>query len=488
MKTRKILPVFVVSLALLGTTAGLQLNAQNANEKAVQISSTLVSKLNTFFAGKVQLSSTFTFVNDAENNLPIRFVDQVDENNRVQYLYANLGEGEQLIVESYLTKDALGYAKQKYLTLENEVYDRELQDSNGKPVLYDDYFANPFRFIKKLTVDQYNKYFAYAENGTTFVLEANDYAYGLITNDFINFYTDYDTYIWDSASLEYYLDDFKITGTTDGDVTNISFIKVKKDKFGGLQTSYNIEVDGLEQLATLNPVQASMDTQYLEEFTSKLESFQEKLNIGNFTETFTFDFYVGTPYENQMIYSNYYSLDDTNEYPMMISDLALNAGEQGLTYTAATINYNNEYVQIGISPETEYIDVMNQNTYSSIEEIVPLMNTISGDFFTYSDGIYKFDISSFLHADFYFAVDILYAICGECDNAFTLLGIYQNNNDYVFDSLEITFDENGIPSGKLGFYYNNLPCFSTFSFSNVGTTDLTQIDTIKELYSFFLNY
>ena len=44
---------------------------------------------------------------------------------------------------------------------------------------------------------KYNKYFAYAENGTTFVLEANDYAYGLITNDFINFYQSIDTLILD---------------------------------------------------------------------------------------------------------------------------------------------------------------------------------------------------------------------------------------------------------------------------------------------------
>ena len=464
-------PLAVCSIAL-GTVQGLA----NAQANDVELSSAVTSNMSFVLKNPYQLTSSASL---SYEDYKFTVIDQVAEDYRSNSIYY----GTYLLQDIRLLRNGTGGTEEEYISLQNEVSSRAILDSDNNPISFDDNYGNPFRNLANLNNSQINSYFTISNKDDGYLLKANDLAYGILNNSFVNFFTDFDGFIWDEASLVHNIEKLEIAIASDGTPTSISFEKIKKDRFGAIKEMFTSTFDTLSEVEHLTPVTPKMDNETSATFKNKLDSFQERINKGNFSQELSL-------FDNQLYYVNFYDLDynEGQIYPnMMLSSCQLYDQSYGMTYVGL-LETSEGYKTYAISPDAGFHSTMSNDTFTSINEVIPNINTISTDLFRYYDGYYIFDISSFTHADVYFCADILTALFGIVDPAVAFLGLYLSNYSYQFTSLILTFTETGNLVGGLSYIYESqYQLTTTFSFYNIGTTDLTKEESIKTPIDFFIS-
>ena len=468
----------LVLTPLVIATAGTSVAFANNSSTSLELSTAVTANTNLFFKNTYEIKSTLELFYE----VPITFeiFDQVSPSNRVSksFLYGDLYE------ELSFVRSAAGHAQEEYISLSNEVELRAITDSEGNPINYDEYYGNPFKSFANLSNSQINSYFdIYKNDENLYVLTANDLAYGALTKSLINFYPELNLYYWDVPSYTQHIEDFVLVLEDDGTPHSMSFTRVKKDRFGGIKEPVSAEFNKISKVETLQPVSPSMNETEANEFKAKLDAFQEKLSEGNFTQEF-YVTYNDTPIVK---YNTYYSLNVNygSSLPnMIISDCPLYDANYGQTFVSI-VRTTDGYIPYAVSPEAGYEGTMNSTVYTSIDEIIPHVNAMSPDFFSKQNDVYGYDMVSIKYDDVYFSASILTAFITSFDPCVSMLGIYLNNNTYYFDSLYLTFDENDNLMGELNYFANGYSATTAFKFTNVGTTNLEEIESIAPALEFF---
>lgn len=475
----------ILSLAIIALTAGIIPHTFYASSNDdISISNDKALNFVGSFNGKIKLSTNIEFKYD--NYLPsIQLIDQFDKTTRTNKVLFN----GYTLQETYVSKLADGSAVQQYISVSNTVEQSPLTDSNGKALDFDDLFGSPFERLSKLNAEQVNSYFVIKEtNSGGYEFSATDFAYGILNNSLLDFFSDYDSYYWD-LSVNEKIENLVFITDAEGNPTKLTFNKIKKDKFGGIRENYTISIETIEELELLSPVQSKLSQTEQENFETKMSSFQEKLNKGNFTQNISI---TSQLLIEDISYSNYYSLDTNYNYQFiesMICSYAMEEATYGRTFVTLLMTQNG-FSPFGISPDSTFYGNMSSDSYQTIEEVVPRISDISANFFTYNEktNLYTFDFNSFLYGDNYFCGTILVSLYGIMDPAVQNLGLYIDDYSYTFDSLVIGFDENGYPYGTLNYKVYGYPVASSFTFSDVGTTNLLENKEIEEVVNFIQTY
>ena len=477
---KKILPLAIIALTIGFIPHVYNVNASDditiSNEKATNFLNAL--------KGKIELSTNIEFGYD--NFIPsLQLIDQLGDSARVN----KVSLFGYTVQESYISKLKDGTAAQQYISISNTVEQTVLTDNDGNTLKFDELFASPFARLTKLSADQVNKYFLISETSSNgYQLKATDLAYGTLTSSLLNFYSDYDAYYWD-LSVSESINNLVFTLDGQGIPTSLSFEKIKKDKFGGIRESYDVDIEVLQELESLQPIKTTLTTEAKNNFVTKMNNFQEKLNKGNFTQNVSISSVL--LYED-VTYSNCYALNtnyDNQFVQSMICSYPLEEANYGRTYVSLLLT-SEGLAPFGISPDSNYYGNMSADYYQSIEEVVPRIGDISADFFTYdaTSGLYTFDFASFLYGDDYFCGTLLLSLFGIMDPAVQNLGLYIDDYTYTFDTLTIGFDENGYPYGTLDYQVYGYPVTSSFTFSDVGTTNILERKDLEEVVKFIQLY
>lgn len=475
----KLVSSFILLSSLLVPTFSSTVEV-NADED-ITLSNEIVTEFKNTLSKGYELKSrlTFSYPYDLGSiTLPyLDVIDQVDDNNRVHKVQFE----SYTLNELYITKGSGNSANKRYLSIGNTVELNSMLNDAGEAIKFDGNYDSPFKALVKLSAAQINKYFEVKHENGCYVLNATSYLYGYITTQFNTFFSEYDLFPWD-ASVTSTISDFKFEIDNEGRPTKLSFNKIKKDLYGGIVTTFNSDFRSITTVDTLTPYASTLDQDLTEQFTDNMTNFQAKLDAGNFTETIT----IGS-----LTYSNYYQFDsNVNAYigPMMLSDNVLYAQGYGNTYTGVA-KEGNSYYRVGVSYESDFSDRLDSLTYTNVKDVIPNISNISADFFTYEDGVYTFDIASFLYDDFDFSVDVLEAIVGLMDNMVAIIGVYLADGiNYNFQSLQIMFDTDSTPIMYLIFENEGYLYGALYQFSNVGTTDLTKVKSLEPVISYLSSY
>lgn len=441
------------------------------------ITNNLIAKLN----GSIELNANITFhYNSYYQNFNI--IDQIDASNRVNIININ----NMTIQESYIKKGNNGEAIESYLSISNTIEERDIVDSNSQKVAFSSMFASPFASFTKLSNEKINSYFDITETDTSFLLKANSLGYGIFSSQLLKFYYDYDSFIWD-GSVTRSIKNLILSIDKEGNPLNLTFEKIKKDIFGGIKETYDINICSLSKIKELSPEKPLLSDEQLILFKNKLNDFQNLLDKGNFTQNIAITQKGST---QGYYYSNYYALDVDSERgfpPAMLCNLPLYDASYGETYLGL-FETDSGYSTVGISPDKDFSSIIEETESSDIKAVIPNINKISCDFFKYdeSNGTYIFDLTNFLYADSYFSGNLLLALFGIADPAVNQLGLYINNYSYSFNSLTLKFDDAGGLSGTLNYNYSGYIIESKFSFTNIGTTNLLDEESISKPVSYYI--
>lgn len=449
----------------------------------IELNEDVTTALKTSLSSALELTNNITF--HYESYLPsLTIIDEVSTSNRTNIIYV---ENEKL-QESYLSKDKNGYAIESYLSVSNTVETRELVDDSDNNVVFSTTFGSPFEKLTKLTNAQINSYFTIYQNNGNFELSANELAYGTLSTSLLNFYTDYDEHLWDTTVTRS-ISNLRLTINSNGLPLNLTYDKVKKDIFGGIKETNSINIKNIDSVRTLTPVNTSLTNEQKNIFDTNMSNFQTKLNNGNFTQHISLGPKGATDTIN---YSNYYELNnDSNSSTSeaMICSMGVEEATYGETYVGI-FKVGDTFSTCGISPDSEYSSIISDTKTNDISKVVPRLNDISSSYFVYNEetNLYTFDFKDFIYADTYFCGTILISLFGIVDPCVHNLGLYiYDGYSYYFDSLTIGFDDNGYPYGTLSYHYYNINIHSQFSFSDIGTTILSEKNDIKKVIDYLLS-
>lgn len=456
---------------LLGVSSTL---VTSASTPEPALPNSVIENLKDCFNEKFKVTTSLIF--EYETGLPSLIItDQFDSKNRINVIsYKN-----EVLQEVYISSDENDNVVEQFLTVSNTVENRYVTDSNGNFIKFSSNYSSPFTCFTSLNKTKLDSYFDVEMREDSYILRAKKVGYGVISNLLLNFYADFDSYVWDNTVSEY-IENYQLEIDKDGTPLSYSFDKIKKDIYGGIKERYKANLTIIDEVDTLKPHKSNLDSEKASDFNEKMSSFQELLNKGNFTQTITFD---SEAFVAPFSYSNYFALNGTSNMPgSMICSYPLEETTKGETYVCI-INEGStsspSFAAYGLSPSSNYYASLTSENYTSIEEIVPRLGDISSDFFTYSQNLYKFNFKTFKSADSYFCGTFLTSLFGISDPFVQYVGFYLDDYSYNFNSLTIGFDEFGYPYGTLSYNYYSYVITSSFSFSNVGTTDLTECEDIK---------
>ena len=465
------------SIFLLIPTFFTLLSVTSVNEFAFATSITNEQKTNVIsnLKGALRIESNITSRVLGDYNV---VCETDDDSFYIEYHTYN----QLLSKQSYIANEE-GNALQQYLTLDNKVSTRDLLDTEKNPLKFDNYFASLFDSMSFVTVNNFDTYFSVmSANNDGFVLTLTDVGYGAFYKDFIDFYQDVDGFAWDSLSLEYLIDDFVINFDKDANPIDMSLSKTKKDKFGGYKENITATLSTLDEVVGLTPHVGKMNSSSKNNFDSMVKRAMDLISGGNFTHRIEIK---GTMYE----YNNYYSFtgDTTNLPHMMISDLIMDDASSGETFIAVIEENSGTLKPYGFSPFADKYGSLTDITFKNYLELIPNLSLLSSDFFEVqleSDvmgNFYKFDISKFSQFDYYFADDLLRVLFGGFDPVVIYGGFFVNYNiyDYTFNSLIFQETNSGFEY-TLSFTNQYGDFNAVCKFTNVGTTDITKVDRIKE--------
>lgn len=478
MKKNKFL-LLIPALALIISPISTLVSANDD----LTLSDEVISNFKNKLSSALELRNNITYHYDSPYSTVV-VIDQVDDSNRSRSLFIN----KTLIQEQYLKENKSGKATESYLSISNTVETRDILDEENNNIVFDDEFASPFISLTSLTNSKINSYFEVNREGTNYILKATSLAYGTLSNPILNFYVDYDGLIWDS-SVTRSIENLRLTIDENGSPLSLSFDKIKKDIFGGIRETNNVTLTSIDKVSDLAPKSSLLSSDEKNAFQTKMSNFQNLLNQGNFTQNIN----IAPRGSDQAIaYSNYYELNSNKESSTseaMICSLGVEEATYGETFVGI-FKVNNTFQTVGISPDEDYSSIITDTKTNDISQVVPRLNDISADFFTYNkeSDIYTFDFNNFVYGDTYFCGTILISLFGIVDPVVHNLGLYiYDESSYYFDSLSIGFDENGYAYGVLTYHYYNITLNSVFNFTDVGSTILSEKEDISKVITYILS-
>lgn len=465
--------LLITPLLLGGFSTSSDVKYANSGETDIEISSAITSNTSLFLKSNYKITTDFK----VDNVLDVTVVDEIGTDNRTSRLYYS----NSLISEYSVIKNPTGGSSVEYINIANEVKARELLGSQGEAILFDLTYGNPLKNFANLNNSKINSYFDITSEEGKYILKATSLAYGSLTKNIINFFDDLSALVWDTSTKQEEIEDLEIVLNEYGEPTNMSFAKITKDRFGAIRKTFDCTIEPISSLNTLKPVEASLSEDESAEFAAKLNNFQEMISKGNFTQTFSV-------FNGEQTYNNFYALnEDTTSIlgPMMMSDMPLIEQNYGETFVGL-VSTPEGFQQYAVSPDANMSGQMSDTKYSSIDMVIPDFTAISTDFFHLENGKYVFDISSFLHADTTFSADILTVLMSFVDPGVSIAGLYLNNYDYTFNKLTYSFNSDGILTGTLQYFIETYLLETTFTFKNIGTTDLESEPSIASAIDYLL--
>ena len=319
---------------------------------------------------------------------------------------------------------------------------------------------------------------------------------GLLLNDFLNNFQTFNDYTWDTTTVNQYLKDLVITTDSTGLPLKFSCYLVTADRFGGTYEIIESEFSKLDSVSTLTSMEPVLDEES-DEYTAlvdALNALYTKILDGNFIEYV--DLGSNSTF-NQKTYKNYYDFDkegklneETTHLNLMLSNYELIDTNQGSTFTG--LNYGtiylydeeqttlNAYYGYGISPDSDYADILYSNYWTDMADVLPKINTISPDYFDYdqAETIYTFELSSFPFLDYNFGFSILDALLGQGDYLSHVQPTYTADSNYSsFDFSKLTIDLSETDKPVFALTYTNstgTENTTTVYFDDFGTADMHQ--------------
>lgn len=485
MKNRiKIASLLAMPIAILASCSQVEpikdiIQRNEANEQS-EMPDAVKNGVSTFFASgnNIQFSSTKTYGYSSNTSY---VVDAVSSTTRVNQIKDAKGN---IIEETYYVKNG-SYAQRQYLDITNAV------QGEDTTISFDTLTGNPFSFVTSSNV---GKCFIATKNGDNYVLTPTEYGISKISTSFNSFFPSDDSYAYDTRTLDEYVSDFKMNVNSLGVPTSMSFTKVKKDMFGAVREFYTTNMESLDEVKSLQKMDALETGATYEKLQSALTTLNNKMTDANFTQSVKTDMWVyDSNYDvdyTSVSYKSYYQFDKA--YSLMVSDLALEEETYGKTFTGVVKDSSGNYEWVGISPSSNYMSALSDDddSYDEYAQFVPSIGTVSADFFSYNQeaNTYTFDVSAMLMADHSFQLELLTALVGGADYLAMKYGNYISSTStmkFDFDEFVIYLDESNQIS-KFELSYNGLDDAlhtTTVSFSDFGTTDIANVTDLADVYS-----
>lgn len=408
-------------------------------------------------------------------------VDAVSSNYRYTKISDSLGK---VLSETYYKKSG-NYAVEQYLDITNTVLEKNVTDKNGNQVAFDTLTGNPFSF---LTLDNIGDYFIASNSDDGLILTPTGKGQGRLNSSFASFFSFDDSYTFDGKTLSEYVEDFKLLLSEDGTPSRMMFNMVKKDMFGGLRETYVTDLSLIEDVLTMKPVEAKATGDSFTRLNNAMTSLKNDMAKGNYTVSFTVDQWdqnTSSPSYSNISYNSYYQFDNET-HPVMLSDLKLYDSTHGTTYIGVAQASNGSYQWIGVSPSSNYISAIDDNSYDEPTSFLPTVGSFSPNFFAVNGDKYTFDIENLIQADHTFQVGLLTGLTGSADYLSQKYGNYVANAStmkFDFKTLDIELDGNKVKDFVLTYGgVDGRDHKLTISYSNFGTTDISKVDELSQAY------
>lgn len=437
--------------------------------------------LASFFASPYSSTATVTTSYDTRTYTAY---DEVSSSER----YTERRSSNTLLERHFYTSSS-GDAYEEKLSLSNTVISTALVDSEDNNLSFADEYGNPFYLV---TTEEIPYLFTRSNTSNGYIYSATEYGLSLLSPLLIKFYKTFDDMMWDT-SVQERINNLSITTDSEGNPTTLNYSHVKVDRYGGIAEEGTVSLQSIADVTSLSPVTSSLTSEQSEAFTSAISEIYPSILEGNFTQHFNLTTNaLGT---NGASYNIYYDLpyelgSPENGLGLALSDLALYDSNEGETFTGLAYGWQGSegdpqygYWSVGVSPESQYMSTVSSEFYTSIASCTPALNTISPDFFTYEDGKYVFDLTSFAYNDLEFSLSIVDALFGRGDYLSAYSNqIYVNDMDTLSIAFQaVTVDLSSTPTFSLQYLDSNDELQETFvSFSDFGTTDLREVPALAD--------
>lgn len=453
--------IIFLSLFLLSACSSLDTQVVIKRQNEGASSEQIETSFDAFFSGNVQFE---TIQRDLYSGEEISIHDEVSSKKKVTVVK----RGEKILSQKFIVSQN-GVAVEQYLNLANQIKTRTISENSE---LFTKTYANPFTNVigeKKLF-----DYFTLEDGQASKLLRINDFGRIVLEQAFENFFPFYEnTYVFDPLTKKEKIIDLTVSLAEDGKPTSLEFTKSYEDRYGAILVAYSSELSSVETVSSLAKQVFSGTAEQRTALQTSLDNLYTQMQAGNFVQTVN----MATNY--YPTYHNYYNFAPASNAGAMISDLAFKSS-YGLTYIGMAVNQQGQYYMAGVSPDADYSGAASNATYASFDEILPLYQKISPDFFTYDEtqGTYTFDIGSFVYNDYMFSFSILDAIFGQGDPLAQKMGAYlasSSSYSFNFHTLTIKIDEEtSLPIFTLEFtpYFSATPITSTVTFSDFGAVNL----------------
>lgn len=440
----------------------------------------VASKFAAFFSGSYSIDST---VYNGYLKETFKVKDMVSSNAKANVVY----DSDDNIVSYTSIVSKNGFAVEEYISLSNTIETRSFSSS---PVSFKDNYGSPLSKVAGSSAS-IGKYFdVKANEDETYTYTANAQGLAKASSIFGSFFAFYgDVFNWDSKTVQESIDSLSITSDVEGNPAKMSFIKIKKDRFGGLKESFDSTLSAIENVPSIPTVSSSDDETTKNALKTSLELLGENVKGANFTQT------VKHPYLDESdlngVYHNYYCYDE-NGFGAMLCDIPWYSAEYGKTYIGAAYSSFYGYYMCGVSPEADYSGITSNQYFDSVLDFIPQIDLLSNEFFTYNakKGEYVFDLDKFYFDDYAFSFDILNCLFGLVDPCADKFGYYLSDTaDYAmnFHYLSIKIDEAGLPVFTLNYEDSRGDAISAVtSFGEFGTTDLSTNKDLKDAFAILI--
>lgn len=462
MKKLLLLPFVLLTLANPITMASGVLAEDNVNQNFCN-----------FFNGTYKVTSS---VRNSYSGKTYTVIDEVSSSGKTKLVKDN---NDNILSSNYVISVG-GIAKEQYLDISNNIRTRDVSDT---PILFNDYFASPLAKVTS-NKDKIVDYFDIESKDNKVIYAANKTGLEKVSNVFSSFFSFVeDDYSWDVTTVKETLNNLTITCDTNGNPSEMSFKKIKKDRYGSIAEIYSSTLEKVETISSLNKDVYSGSEESKTRLVNALNSLSTELGHFNFSQTINL-----AALGDYSTYKNYYDFDSYGN-GLMICDIPFAEPTYGKTYIGMTYSeLEGGYYMIGISPESDYYASTSSDVESSLFNCIPLIRYISVDHFEYDEtsNKYTFDLDKFMFNDYEFSIQMLKTLFGTNDPIAFKFGYYfKDTKNYVFDfhSLDIEINSEEQLTFTLNFVGpNGKNQSASTTFSDFGTVDLSTHPELSSAY------
>ncbi len=476
--------LMLLPAALLALTSALPLEGRLVSLRAADASFGEEEAANfvDFFEGSIRFDAEVGI--DYLMGMPVRlltgsaahveFLAEVGPDRNYQRLFL---QGQEL-ARAYYVRGEDGFAYSRSLGADNVAYDSPIMVETNVQDAYDESYESFFHFFSGLEPSALGTYFTAKATEGGFELTPTGSGLARLSRGLDNFLLDLDMMNFDAKSHGSEYRNLSILTDGSGTPVSMSFDHVESDRFGGIKEEYEVSLASLSSVSEYPVEVGTMSDEDELALQTALSDFAARLAGGNFTSTIDISL---DGYGSILSYRNYY---DFSGLGLMLTELLLTDQSYGDTFTGILLNQGNgRYYTVAVSPDSDYWQVLAPDEgYGSIEEVVPLVDSLSPDFFSKSGtNSYSFAPAGKIYADFYFNLDLLAAALGVGDYysyrlVSSLYYASQETGQMIFNSFSVNVGNDGTLSFLINHEtYLGYPATTTVTFSDFGTTDLRKV-------------